>query len=142
MARDIRSLSARERLVYGIGCLAVGCFPIAIALGYIPIRQADTAAPRWVIAGAGFAFVIAGFMILLAHVSRANDFLAGVLLLLFGVMGMWVSVFSSDEGFSGGLPFLPPELNILVGRWVFGIGALICFAFCVYALRRAVANSK
>ncbi len=137
MAKDIRSLSGRPRLVYGIGCLALGCYPVAIALGYIAIDEAELATPRWVIAGAGLAFVIAGFMILLAHHSRANDLLAGVLLLLFGSMGTWVSIFSSDEGFSGGLPFLPPDLNILVGRWVFGIGALICFAFSIYAFRRA-----
>ena len=142
MARDTRSLSVRERSVYGIGCLALGCYPMAVALGVIPVQQADLAAPRWVIAGAGLVFVFAGFMILLAHHSRANDLLAGVLLLLFGILGAWVSVFSSDEGFSGGLPFLVPELNVLVGRWVFGLGALICFVLCVYALRRAASTSK
>ncbi len=142
MARDIRSLSRRARIVYGIGCLALGCYPIAMALGYIPIDQAELAAPRWVIAGAGLAFVIAGFMILLANHSRANDLLAGVLLLLFCVMGTWVSLVSSDEGISGGLPFLPRELNVLVGRWVFGLGALISFALCIYAFRRAASSSK
>lgn len=142
MAKDIRSLSKRARLVYGIGCLVLGCYPIAVALGYIPVGQPELLTPRWVIAGAGLVFVIAGFMILLADHSSANDLLAGVLLLLFGIMGTWVSVFSSDEGFSGGLPFLPRESNILVGRWVFGIGALTCFALCVYAFRRAASSSK
>ncbi|MDJ0700063.1 MAG: hypothetical protein QNJ07_09420 [Woeseiaceae bacterium] len=142
MAKHIRSLSKRARLVYGVGCLALGCYPIAMALGYVSIDEAESTAPRWVVAGAGLTFVVAGFMILLAKHSRANDLLAGVLLLLFGILGTWVAVFSSGEGFSGGLPFLSSELNIKVGRWVFGLGAMICFAFCVYAFRRATTRSN
>lgn len=137
MAKDIRSLSTRAGLVYGIGCLLLGCYPIAVALGFIPVDDGELTAPRWIIAGAGLTFVVAGLMILFANHSRANDYLAGVLLLLFGALAMWVSVLSSEEGFSGGLPFLSPELNIVVGRWVFGFGALICFALSVYAFRRA-----
>lgn len=137
MAKDIRSLSNRARSVYGIGCLALGCYPIAIALGFVTVDEAALTVPRWIIAGAGLAFVVAGLMILYAHYSRANDVLAGVLLLLFGALGTWVSLFSSEEGFSGGLPFLSSERNVAVGRWVFGLGALICFALSVYAFRRA-----
>jgi hypothetical protein len=142
MAKGIRSLGGRARLAYGIGCLALGCYPIALALGYLPVGEIELAAPRWVIAGAGLAFVFAGFMILLADHSRANDFLAGVLLLLFSIIGAWVSLLSPDEGFSGGLPFLSQELNIMVGRWVFGFGALISLALCVYAFRRAASRTK
>jgi len=142
MAKDIRSLSGRARAVYGIGCLLLGCYPIALALGFIPVDDAELTAPRLVIGGAGLTFVVAGFMILLADYSRANNLLAGVLLLLFGIMGMWVAVLSSDDGFSGGLPFISEEVNILVGRWVFGIGALICFALCVYAFRLAASRPK
>jgi hypothetical protein len=138
----MRSLSVREGLVYGTVCLALGCYPVAVALGFTPARQADLVAPRWVIAGAGLVFVIAGLMILLANHSRANDLLAGIVLLLFSSIGLWISVFGPDEGFSGGLSFIPPDLNILVGRWVFALGALICFAFCLYALRRATSSTR
>jgi hypothetical protein len=140
MARNTRSLSGRARFVYGVFCILLGCYPIALALGIIPINQAGLTSPRSVIGGAGLAFVVAGFMILLAQHSRANNFLAGLLLLLFSAMGTWVALFSSDAGFSGGLPFLSAELNILIGRWVFGIGALICFALCVYAFRLAASR--
>lgn len=137
MARDTRSLSGRARLIYGASCILLGCYPIAVALGIIPIGQGELTAPRSVIGGAGVAFVIAGLMILLGRYSRANNFLAGLLLLLFGAMGAWVALFSSDAGFSGGLPFLPAELNVSIGRWVFGIGSLICFALSLYAFRLA-----
>ena len=137
MARYTRSLSGRARLIYGAFCILIGCYPIALALGIVPVDPAELTAPRSVIGGAGLAFVVSGLMILLAQHSRANNFLAGLLLLLFGAMGTWVAVFSSDAGFSGGLPFLSAERNISIGRWVFGIGALICFALCVYAFRLA-----
>lgn len=131
----------RARLIYGVGCVLIGCYPVALGLGLLPVDQADVHTPLWVVAGAGFAFVIAGFMILFAKHSRVNDLLAGILLLLFGIIGIWVSLFSSSEGFSGGLPFLPRELNITLGRWLFGLGSLISFAMCGYAFRRAIRGS-
>lgn len=142
MTRDIRTLSKRARLVYGAGCVLLGCFPVAIAFGFIPADGTELSAPRWVVAGAGLVFVIAGLMILFADNENANDFLAGVLLLMFGVLGTWVSLLSSDDGFSGGLPFLSPEKNIAVGRWVFGFGALICYSLSVYAFRRAAKRTS
>lgn len=129
-------------MTYGAGCIALGCYPVALGLGLLPVDEAGLSAPLWVVAGAGFAFIIAGFMILFARHSRINDLLAGVLLLLFGTMGIWVSLFSSSEGFSGGLPFLSQELNILLGRWLFGLGALISFAMCGYAFWRAIYGSR
>lgn len=141
MATDARSLSWRAKLAYGVGCIALGCYPIALGLGFFPAEETRLDTPPWVVVAAGLAFVIAGFMILLAAHSRANDLLAGVLLLLFGIMGVWVAVFSSSDGFSGGLPFLARELNITLGRWLFGLGSLISFAMCAYAFRRAATRS-
>lgn len=140
MATDIRLLSTRARIGYGVACIALGCYPIALGLGIV---EADSglAAPPWVVVSAGLAFIIAGSMILFAHNSRANDLFAGILLLLFCATGIWVAGFSSDQGFSGGLPFVSRETNIMIGRWLFGLGALISFAMAVYALRRATSVS-
>ena len=128
-------------MIYGLGCIGLGCYPLALGLGYLSIGDSELTTPTWVIVAAGFAFIIAGFMILLAHSSRANDLLAGLLLFLFGSLGIWVSLFSADEGFSGGLPFISREMNILIARWVFGLGALISFAACAWAFRRAASTS-
>jgi hypothetical protein len=62
--------------------------------------------------------------------------------MVFGVMGIWVSLFSSSEGFSGGLPFLSQDLNILIGRCLFGLGAIISFALSAWAFRRGVSGSN
>ncbi len=142
MAKDIRSLSRRARLVYGFGCIIVGCLPIAMGLGYLPVDASESTAPSWVIVGAGSTFVIAGFMILFANHSRVNDLLAGFLLMLFGAIGLWVSVFSSGDGMSGGIPFVSRETNVLIGRWLFGLGALMSFALMIWAFRRAANGRK
>lgn len=142
MANSIRSLSKRARLIWGLVCIAMGCFPISVALGLVPTDEADVMAPMWVVALVGFVLLIAGLMILLANYSRANDFLAGVLCLAFGAIGTWASLFSSSDGFSGGLFFLSYEQNVILGRWFFGFGALICFAISAYAFRRAARSSE
>ena len=142
MAKDVRSLSRGSRLAWGFVCIAIGCYPIAISFGLVPFDDAPLNAPQWVVAGAGIAFVIAGLMILLAHHPRANDFLAGVLCMLFGFMGAWVALFSSSAGFSGGWFFLSDEQNETIGRWVFGVGAVVSFAVAAWAFRRASQSSR
>lgn len=127
-------------MFYGLVCIAIGCYPIVMSLGFVAIAEPDSTTPPWVIFGAGFSFVIAGLMILLAHHSRGNDLLAGVLLLVFAAMGVWVSIFSPDSGFSGGLPFLPREQNVLLGRWLFGLGACISLSLSIWAFRRAASE--
>ncbi len=99
-------------------------------------------APMWVVASSGIVFLIAGCMIFLANHSWANDLLAGILCLLFATIGAWVSLFSASEGFSGGLWFLSKDANASLGRWVFGMGALISFAISAYAFRRAYRSLK
>lgn len=126
----------------GLLCIALGFYPLSIALGLLPVDEVKVMAPMWVIALSGIVFVIAGGMILLGNHSWANDLLAGILCLLFGIMGTWVSLFSSSEGFSGGVPLLSPESNVTLGRWMFGIGALLSFAISAYAFRRAYQSSR
>lgn len=132
----------RNRFALGLLCIALGVFPLSIALGLLPVDEADVYAPMWVVAISGIVFLIAGCMIFLGNHSWANDLLAGVLCLLFGIVGIWVSLFSPSEGFSGGVPLLSKAANVTLARWVFGSGALICFAISVYAFRRATQSSR
>lgn len=41
-----------------------------------------------------------------------------------------------------GIPLLSTADNVTLGRWVFGGGALICFAISAYAFRRAFLSSR
>lgn len=96
----------------------------------------------WVIAMAGMLFVIGGAMILIGEHFWANDLLAGILGLLFGIVFTWISLLSPSEGFSGGVPLLSGESNLTLGRWMFGIGALMGFAVSAYAFRRAAQSLR
>ena len=140
MASDTKPLSRRARFAWGLVTIALGFYPIALGFGLLPTGEAGLSTPSWIVVAAGLVFVIAGFMILLARHPRANNLLAGILLLLFGVIGAWVSLFGSGDNMTGGLPFLPHELNARLGRVLFGLGSLLCFAMSVYAFRRATSR--
>ena len=88
------------------------------------------------------SYLLVRFNIKKFHRRTENDFLAGILCLVFGAMGTWVSLFSGSDGFTGGLFFLSTDQNVTLGRWMFGLGALICFSLSAYAFRRAAQSSK
>tara|TARA_R110002167_G_scaffold149732_1_gene343153 strand:+ start:347 stop:760 length:414 start_codon:yes stop_codon:yes gene_type:complete len=123
---------------WGWICILLGLYPIAIAAGILEVDPDKLHAPPWVLALCGLVFIIAGCMALLGQHGRVNDSLAALILLAFALVGVWVSLFSSAEGFSGGLPFVSQEMNILLQRCIFGLGALICLSLFVYAVRRAI----
>lgn len=127
----------RGRLVLGLLCIAAGVMPILVALDIVAVDPGQVSAPMWVVAACGAVFVIGGCMAILASHSWANDVLAGALCLSFAAIGTWVALFSSADDFSGGVPFVAHETNVLIGRWVFGTGTLICLAISFYVFKRA-----
>ncbi len=134
--------SRHTRWFVGLPCIALGLLPIFIALGWIPVAATSLHAPMWILALCGGIVLIAGMMVVLGNQSRANDLLAGVICLLFGINGAWIALLGPAEGFSGGLPILSGAANTTLGRWVFGIGALMCFAIAAYAFRLAFQSSR
>ena len=142
MPEPVSSSPRRSRFVTGVLCIALGLYPLSIAFGILPVDPEKIVAPMWVVASSGVVFLIGGCMILLADHSRANDMLAGILCLLFAITGAWVSLFGPGEAMSGGLWFLSADANVTLGRWIFGSGALMCFAISAYAFRRAFQSSR
>jgi hypothetical protein len=134
--------SKPSRLAWGLICIALGLLPISIALDWLPVAEASLHAPPWVVALSGAVFLIGGCMILLTNHTWANDLLAALLCLPFGIIAAWAALFGASDAFSGGLPFLSHEANVVLGRWVFGVGAIICFVISAYAARRAIQSSK
>lgn len=121
--------------VWGWLFIGSGLAVIAIATDLLPTDDANFGAPRWLIGIAGSIFVIAGLMILLGEKSNINNFLAGCLLTGMGLVGGWVGIFGSDQGFSGGIPFVPETVNISIARGIFGIGSLFCLLMAAYAFK-------
>lgn len=119
----------------GLLALGLGIFAVLGGLGVIPMDTSHDA-PLWVVTVAGAMFCIAGIMVFLRNYPRALDFFAALILAGFTTLCSWVALFSSSEGFSGGVPFLPYDTNVVIARVMFGLGGLMCFGGFAYAVSR------
>lgn len=126
----------------GLLFFGTGLFIILVAIDIIPIDENDLNAPRWVLGMCGFVTSLAGIMVITGQSSKWNNLLAAVLIISMGTIGVWVALFSASENFSGGIPMLSETANISLSRWVFGIGAVICFAIAGYALKLFYKSNK
>ena len=134
--------SRRSNWPVALLCLAAGSFLLSVAWGLIGDGPNQDQAPHFIVALSGFVFIIAGCMIFVGRKSRFNNLLAGILCLSFGLIGAWVAFYAPAEGFSGGLPLVSNDTNIVIGRWVFGIGSLMCFAISAWAFKRFYRSSN
>lgn len=124
--------------VFGWICILIGIYPLAIAFGLLNADSESIHAPMWVVGLCGLVFIIAGCMIIFRQHDRLVDILAAIICFSFAAIGIWVSLLSPLDGFSGGLPYVSKELNILFARGVFGLGAMITLLMCIYAIKRAL----
>jgi len=121
---------------FGWLCIVMGLIPVLIALGVIKPDPSNVHAPMWVVAVGGTIFILAGFMILLGQRSRFTNLLASLLCACFGCVGAWISLFAPPQDFSGGIPFMPDAFNLILARWIFGLGAAMSFAISIFAFRQ------
>ena len=121
--------------------IACGGYALLAATGVVP-GQTSNDTPLWIIGLVGVMFVIAGVMIFLRNHSRALDLFAAVILASFTLVGAWITFYANSEGFSGGIPFLPNDMNVSLARVMFGLGALLCFGGFLYALKRFFGSHK
>jgi len=77
-----------------------------------------------------------GVALMLPPNSRLRLALVAVLVAGFVAIGGWIAFYGTPGTISGGLSFLPRETNALLGRLVFGIGALISIAILFVVLRQ------
>ena len=121
---------------WGWLCMFLGLYPIAFALKLFPTGDTTEYAPMWIIFLCGLAFVIAGTVILVKRHSRINTLLATSILLILGAIGVWVALFSPDEWFLGGFTGLTEAQNIVLARWMFGLGAIASFITSGYGIQQ------
>ncbi len=117
-------------------CLAIGAAIMLVAAGIINVADENVHAPRWVLGLCGLVFLLGGLMIFAGAKSRFNALGATLICGSFGLVGAWIRFFSPDDSITGGLPFLSRSTNAAMGRWMFGAGALICFAIAWVALHQ------
>lgn len=125
-----------------MGVLSVlgGCALCAVALDLVPVDETSLHAPRAVLFLAGLVVLVAGVMAVRGPESRHNDLLAAVLLLSMAAAGAWVALLAPAGGFSGGIPLLPRGTNVLLARVLFGLGAVTSVLLAVWAFRRWLAR--
>ena len=125
----------RSDITLALIAIACGGFALLVASSVLPMQTAN-GTPLWVIGLVGVMFVTAGVMIFLRNYSRALDLFAALILASFTLITGWITFYGSAEGFSGGIPFLPHDMNVSLARMMFGLGAILCFAGFLYALKR------
>ena len=130
------SKSTKKNTLFAILFFVIGVLVAAMAIGLIPVDEADVKSPMWVFYLVSMVFMIAGVMIIIGRKNRYNDLLAALLITAMGAIGGWVAVYSDSSGISGGIFLLPRESNVMLGRIAFGTGSLICFAIAAWALKR------
>lgn len=153
-------LSPRAAVALGLAVGAMGALIILVAGGIIPGRDARLEAPRWVVAAAGGAFVLAGAAMIVGYAVAGGAAPDGDLppgtprwvrvtqsLLGLGIIGSlaavatWVAFGPGPRAFSVTLPFVDQGPgNETVGRVAFGLGAVLMWvilaAFVVVGVRR------
>lgn len=125
-----------KNTLFAILFFVVGLFVAAMAIGLVPVDEADADAPMWLLYVVAVVFMLAGVMIIIGQENRYNDLLAALLMVAMGAIGVWVAISAGASGFSGGIFLLPRASNVMLGRIAFGTGSLICFAMAAYALSR------
>lgn len=64
-----------------------------------------------------------------------RSFLGGVICLSLSIIGFWIVFYGDAENIQGGIPFIAEATNQVIGRIVFGFGALITGLLAVVAFR-------
>ena len=66
--------------------------------------------------------------------SRLRLAMVAVLVAGFAAIGGWIAFNGNPDTISGGLTFLPPGINAVLGRLAFGIGSLVSIAILFVVL--------
>lgn len=132
------SVEAQPRWPMALLCIVCGALPIGFASGLLPVDPKSLHAPRYIVALCGLLFWIAAWALVAGPARpRLNNILGAVLTAIFALIGGWVALDGSSDGFGGGMPFVSHAANVNIGRAVFGCGAIISAGLSLYAIRKA-----
>lgn len=123
---------SRSNAAFGWLFIALGVALVAVALGVIPVDPASVHAPGWVLALCGALFGLGGLAVVARRWPAVQSAAVGLIWLAASVVGGWIALFGEAEHFSGGLPVLPPGVNVGLARALFGTGAVLSLAVFVW----------
>ena len=126
-----------KKLVTAGAVACIGAALVLLGADFIPQRVFKPHVPSWVLVVLGLGLILVGVSVFFRIGSPIATRLIGVSLLLMAMAFSWVAFFSDPRYMSGGLPFLPDDYNVLLGRTVFGLFALFFLWLGVSAMRHA-----
>lgn len=146
-----RPESPRATFVCGLLAAAIGLFLLLVGLGVVVLDPRSVHGPLWIASAAGIIFMLAGISIAVGAVQgvletgeppkdtgwwmRLFYYVIGLVIAgSLASMGSWVAFGPGPRAFSGtGMFLLSPEAGAMVGRIVFGFGAVVTW-LCTIAL--------
>ncbi|MFW6089081.1 MAG: hypothetical protein ACODAB_04965 [Gemmatimonadota bacterium] len=158
MSNDLRDIRPIDGALFGTLFLAAGLMILSIAFEWIYVDPASIHAPRWVLGICGVMFLVPGVVALYFGVRngrgggarsgrRAREDAFSVVGWLTGLVisgGMtvvagWIAFGPGERAFSGsvgvgGVAVGGSGQSETVGRWVFGICAVLVGLFTVWGL--------
>ena len=129
---------------WALAIIALGAFVALMGLGVIPVDENNFNGPRWLTTVAGLVFVLGGSALLMKTIGISENtpiYLLPVALLVSGMaaIGLWVAFGPGERGFDGSFGiasfFGYRKSGELIGRGVFGIGALLTTGIAVWIWR-------
>lgn len=67
--------------------------------------------------------------------AKWRSFLGGIICLSLSIIGFWIAFYGDIENIQGGIPFIAEAANLVIGRIVFGFGAVVTGWLAVVAFR-------
>lgn len=155
MSRQLGDVEPRTGAVLGGISLLVGTFVCLIALDWIEVDPASIHAPRWVLGVCGGIFALTGLGVLYYAIvnalgrgpaDRVDEDAFPVVAWLVGlvisgglaIVASWVAFGPGERMFTGTVGVggigASGSTSESVGRWVFGFGAVVAWAFTLWGL--------
>jgi hypothetical protein len=141
--------SRHTTFLCGLLAAAMGLFLLLTGLGVVPMPPRSAPGAHWIAAVAGICFMLAGISIAVGAIHGVSEtgelpkhtgwwmrlfyYVTGLIAAaaLAGI-GSWVAFGPGPRAFGGtGMFLLSPEANTLVGRIVFGFGALLTWLITI-----------
>ena len=138
----IEDMSPRARWGLALCCIALGTYPILVAVGVIEPEPGQLKAPLWVVGLAGFLFVVLGVFVSMRQTDTLSHVFGAVVCLSFSAIGTWAALYAEPGSIKGGLPLVPAHINHQIGRVMFGLGALMCLGMALWAMRMALRSGQ
>jgi hypothetical protein len=125
-----------QRVVVGIICIVLGASVCLIALDILPYDPDKIHAPDWVILLCGALFLCGGSAAMLHSHPLVVSVLGNAMVVAFASIAAWVALAGPAEQFSGELPFVSRELNVMIARIFFGLGSVMCALVLIPGMRQ------